>query len=149
MQGKLWGKMLPPGTGARRAAESVLMPSSGEASRLLRMPDMPCKLLCVGSAPTKMQSNACASTHADGRAVPELRSPQAARTFNVELAKLDYDLEAWRLTRGTRCNLALLDRRDGAGWDLARQLIRRRNSLNRGRLDAGGGLRHRFFRRSI
>jgi len=81
--------------------------------------------------------------------VPELRSAQAARTFNVELAKLDYDLEAWRRTRGVRCDTALLDRRDGAGWDLARRLIRRRNGLNRGRLDAGGALRHRFFRREL
>ena len=82
-------------------------------------------------------------------AVPELRSPSAARTFNVELAKLDYDLEAWRRTRGSRCNLTLLDRRDGAGWDLAKRLIRRRNALNRGRLGAGGALRHRFFRREL
>ena len=82
-------------------------------------------------------------------AVPELRSPSAARTFNVELAKLDYDLEAWRRTRGGRCSLALLDRRDGAGWDLAKRLIRRRNALYRGRLDAGGALRHRFLRREL
>ncbi len=40
-------------------------------------------------------------------AVPELRSPSAARTFNVELAKLDYDLEAWRRTRGGRCTLVV------------------------------------------
>ena len=82
-------------------------------------------------------------------AVPELRSPSAARTFNVELAKLDYDLEAWRRTRGSRCTLTLLDRRDGAGWDLAKRLIRRRNALYRGRLGAGGALRHRFFRREL
>lgn len=31
-----------------------------------------------------------------GPAVPELRSTQAARAFNLELARVDYDLEAWR-----------------------------------------------------
>ena len=29
-------------------------------------------------------------------AVPELRSMQAARVFNLDLARVDYDLEAWR-----------------------------------------------------
>ncbi len=36
------------------------------------------------------------------RAVPELRSPGAARTLNQGLAQCDYDLEEWRATKAGR-----------------------------------------------
>ena len=47
--------------------------------------------------------------------------------------------------QGYRFNFDILDRKGSSGWDLARKLICRRNSVNRGRLSAGDALRHRFF----
>eukprot|EP00884_Botryococcus_braunii_P004291 jgi/Botrbrau1/13863/Bobra.0056s0096.1 len=78
-------------------------------------------------------------------AIPELRSLSAARTFNTELAKLGYDLDAWRQQRGRTYDFTLLDRNRGAGWDLACKLTTPRNSLMRGRLSTAGALRHRYF----
>ena len=47
--------------------------------------------------------------------------------------------------QGARFDFTLLDRKSSAGWNLALKLLCRRNSLNRGRLDASGALRHRYF----
>ena len=47
-------------------------------------------------------------------------------------------------TRG-KYDFELLDRNGKAGWDLARKLLRKRTSVNRGRLSAGQALRHRYF----
>ncbi|KAK9817239.1 hypothetical protein WJX72_011627 [[Myrmecia] bisecta] len=83
--------------------------------------------------------------------VPELRTQAAQRNFNIELARCNYDLQAWRSSgaspRARNSDFTLLDRNNGAGWDLACKLICRRNSLNRGRLSAGDALRHRYFSR--
>lgn len=78
-------------------------------------------------------------------AVPELRSASAIRSFNQGLKQCDWDLEEFRATKGARYNYTLLDRKGGAGWDLAMKLLCRRNALNRGRLSVSGALRHRFF----
>lgn len=48
--------------------------------------------------------------------------------------------------QGYRFNFDILDRKGGAGWDLARKLICRRNAINRGRLSAASALAHKFFR---
>ena len=47
--------------------------------------------------------------------------------------------------QGARFDYTLLDRKGSAGWNLAQKLLCRRNSLNRGRLDASAALRHRYF----
>ena len=47
--------------------------------------------------------------------------------------------------QGYRFSFDILDRKGGAGWSLARKLICRRNSVNRGRLSVADALRHRFF----
>jgi hypothetical protein len=47
--------------------------------------------------------------------------------------------------QGARFDYTLLDRKGAAGWKLALKLLCRRNSLNRGRLDAAAALRHRYF----
>lgn len=78
-------------------------------------------------------------------AVPTLRTTANFRLFNAELAQFNYDLDNWRTTRGPKYDFSLLDRNQKAGWDLARQLICRRNKFNRGRLTVNGALRHRFF----
>ncbi|KAK9821704.1 hypothetical protein WJX74_010685 [Apatococcus lobatus] len=79
-------------------------------------------------------------------AVPQLRSGQAQRNFNSELARCDYDLEDWRYNSSSRtADFSLLDRNNKAGWDLACKLVRQRNQFRRGRLSARQALRHRFF----
>ena len=50
-----------------------------------------------------------------------------------------------RKRQNGRVDLALLDRNNKAGWQLARKLICKRNILNRGRLSAGAALRNRYF----
>lgn len=77
--------------------------------------------------------------------LPELRGGNAVRNLNIELGRADYDLDEWRLDTRGKYSFALLDRSKGAGFDLARQLIRRRTKANRGRLSAGQALRHRYF----
>jgi hypothetical protein len=81
-------------------------------------------------------------------AVPQLRAAAAQRSFNADLAAAEYDLAAWRArsAKARACDFSLLDRGDGAGWDLACKLVRERDGLNRGRLGAGQALRHRYFR---
>lgn len=81
--------------------------------------------------------------------VPSLRSKTAQKTFIDELIKCQFDLKAWRssgLPRARFADYSLLDRANGAGWDLACQLLSKRNRLNRGRLTAGQALGHRYFR---
>jgi serine/threonine protein kinase len=79
--------------------------------------------------------------------VPQLRSITAVRSLNTDLAQCDYDLATWRneSSKARACDFSLLDRGGGAGWDLACKLVRKRDSLNRGRLSAAEALRHRYF----
>ena len=51
-----------------------------------------------------------------------------------------------RVARVEFYDFSILDRSNGAGWDLACKLMRRRDSRNRGRLSASQALRHRFFK---
>jgi len=81
--------------------------------------------------------------------VPTLHTKQAQKNFIADLAKCDYDVQAWRdsgLPTSRGANFALLDRAGGAGWDLVTKLLAKRNSSNRGRLSASGALGHRYFR---
>nr|AYL64473.1 chloroplast serine/threonine protein kinase Stl1-B [Chlamydomonas sp. UWO 241] len=78
--------------------------------------------------------------------VPGLRRGTAMRLFNAELAQSDFDLKVWRDSRGRSQDFTLLDRNNGAGFDLARKLICKRSGpFNRGRLSVGGALLHRYF----
>lgn len=52
----------------------------------------------------------------------------------------------WREQRGSKYDFSLLDRSDGAGWDLAKRLICPRDQYYRGRLSVGQALQHRYFR---
>lgn len=58
-----------------------------------------------------------------------------------------HDLDVWRATspKARMCDFSLLDRNNGAGWDLVKRLVCERNSINRGRLSAKQALRHRYF----
>ncbi|KAL4529573.1 hypothetical protein Ndes2526A_g04349 [Nannochloris sp. 'desiccata'] len=82
-------------------------------------------------------------------AVPQLRTITGQRGLNSDLAACEYDLALWRTKSGKarQCNFTLLDRNDGAGWDLACRLVRERGDLNRGRLSAKEAMRHRYFKR--
>lgn len=77
--------------------------------------------------------------------VPQLRSTQNIRQFNNQLRNFDQDLESWRKYNGRAMDFTQLDRANGAGWDLAKQLLAKRNGYNRGRLSVAQALRHRYF----
>lgn len=79
--------------------------------------------------------------------VPELRAKTSQTSFANDLGKYNNSFEYWRQSSdmAMRCDFSLLDRQAGVGNDLAKKLIRERNTLNRGRLSAGGILRHPFF----
>jgi hypothetical protein len=55
------------------------------------------------------------------------------------------NLENWRQYNGRSYDFTLLDRNNGAGWDLAQKLLAPRNQYNRGRLSVEQALRHRYF----
>ena len=86
------------------------------------------------------------SKHERARPCVQLRTAAGQRGFNSGLAAAGYDLASWRASQKARlCDFSLLDRNDGAGWDLACKLVRKRGTFNRGRLSAAQALRHRFF----
>ena len=62
-------------------------------------------------------------------ALPSLRTNSGLVTFNKSLKRFGYDLFLWRdANKGqlSRSKTVVLDAGDGAGWDLARQLLRPR-----------------------
>ncbi|GAX81560.1 hypothetical protein CEUSTIGMA_g8988.t1 [Chlamydomonas eustigma] len=77
--------------------------------------------------------------------IPTLRGGSSVRMLNNELRQVDYDLERWRVVRGGKYDLTLLDRNGKAGWDLAKKLLSKRDRFNRGRLSVGEALSHRYF----
>jgi len=81
-------------------------------------------------------------------AVPNLRGSMQQKLIKNELERFDYDLYAWRegSQRARGMDFSLLDRSDGAGFDLAAQMVRNRDSYFRGRISAAEALRHRYFR---
>eukprot|EP00798_Chlamydomonas_sp_ICE-L_P012541 gene12541-15758_t len=77
--------------------------------------------------------------------VPKLRTNGGIKQFSQEMKQCDYSLFAWRESRGLGYDFSILERNNGAGWDLANQLIRRRNLIRKGRISVRRALLHRFF----
>lgn len=77
--------------------------------------------------------------------VPQLRSTTNIRQFNNQLRNFEQDLEAWRRYNGRSMDFTQLDRNNGAGWDLAKKLLAKRDQFQRGRLSIASALRHRYF----
>ena len=75
-------------------------------------------------------------------AVPELRSIGGTKNANQQLRSCDNDAQVWRERYGQRLTFDLLDRQNGAGWDLVCKLL----TSKRRRLSVSGALSHRFFR---
>ena len=63
----------------------------------------------------------------------------------IHLLRPPTGLLRWRQYKGSKYDFSLLDRNNGAGWDLAKKLICERDSNFRGRLSAAEALRHRYF----
>ncbi|KIY99127.1 putative Serine/threonine-protein kinase SNT7 [Monoraphidium neglectum] len=94
-------------------------------------------------------------------ALPSMRSSRGLGVFLQEFRWSKYDLDRWRATSrwANARDLALLDADEGAGWSLARALLRPRSIevadsgvvsfVNKGeqlRLSAPEALKHRFLR---
>jgi serine/threonine protein kinase len=86
--------------------------------------------------------------------MPQLRTDRGLKAFNDQLAGAKHDLLAWRATASLpKVQSAVLDAFDGAGWDLAEQLLRPRPSNwsdplaihTRTRPSAEAALTHRFL----
>ncbi|GAQ91275.1 hypothetical protein KFL_007560030 [Klebsormidium nitens] len=84
-------------------------------------------------------------------AVPTLRYDRNLAQFNVQLAASGYDLDKWRRSKlnFAQAELEILDANGGAGWDLARSLLRPRDGLWCPRPTARQALRHRFLTQSL
>ena len=69
--------------------------------------------------------------------------PQHLAAEQASAARLSH---FWcRRRKRSNYDFTLLDRNRKAGWALAKKLICRRNSVNRGRLSTSDALRHRYF----
>jgi len=77
--------------------------------------------------------------------IPELRPGKQLDLFKSQLQVAGEDLQTWRDDYGDDYDFSLLDRREGAGWDLAKKMVRPRNLLQRGRMSAAQAMGHRFF----
>jgi len=79
--------------------------------------------------------------------VPQLRTAVQQRALQAEFEKYDYDLFVWReeYPKARNMDFSILDRNNGAGFDLAAKLLCKRNKLYRGRLSASEALRHPYF----
>lgn len=65
-------------------------------------------------------------------ALPQMRSDPGVLRFLGELEAADYDLDAWRASTrlvGRTSDFAALDADGGAGWELARELLRPREII--------------------
>ncbi|KIZ07424.1 putative Serine/threonine-protein kinase SNT7 [Monoraphidium neglectum] len=95
-------------------------------------------------------------------AVPTLRNDAALLRFQQELEAADYELDAWRASSRfvKPTDFAALDADGGAGWELARDLLRPRDivvaadgavdfvaSSEVRRISAADALKHRFLER--
>lgn len=80
--------------------------------------------------------------------VPKLQDRQRLEKMREDLSRCNWDLDKWRrslLPSTFQCDFTLLDADAGAGWDLAKKLVRQRKGLLDSRLSASQALRHRFF----
>jgi serine/threonine protein kinase len=75
-------------------------------------------------------------------AVPQMRGIGGTKLVNQQLKNCNNDAEAWRLQYGRQMDFDLLDRQNGAGWDLVCKLLTPKKS----RLSVSAALAHRFFR---
>jgi len=85
-------------------------------------------------------------------AIPEIRPASSQQIFRYDLSKFDNYLPTWRSSGTSKSRLmdfTILDKDNGAGWDLACKLLHNRNQNYRGRLSAEEALRHRYFRVKI
>ncbi|KAK3272760.1 hypothetical protein CYMTET_18961, partial [Cymbomonas tetramitiformis] len=74
---------------------------------------------------------------------PPLRSELGLQRFNRELKEYNYDLSKWRRYRSMRqADTVLLDAGNGAGWDLAQQMLLRKPKRRPTALAAS---QHEFF----
>jgi len=74
--------------------------------------------------------------------LPGLRGIGGTKTVNSQLKSLGNDAEAWRAQYGRSYDFSLLDRQNGAGWDLACKLLAPKSN----RMSVSAALGHRFFR---
>eukprot|EP00277_Geminigera_cryophila_P033450 CAMPEP_0173131598 /NCGR_PEP_ID=MMETSP1102-20130122/60728_1 /TAXON_ID=49646 /ORGANISM="Geminigera sp., Strain Caron Lab Isolate" /LENGTH=584 /DNA_ID=CAMNT_0014042929 /DNA_START=318 /DNA_END=2072 /DNA_ORIENTATION=- len=77
--------------------------------------------------------------------VPEMRSGRQLDNFKSQLRSCGESLTRWREEYGDQYDLSLLDRKGGLAWNLAQQLVRPRNLLQRGRWSARQAMGHRYF----
>ena len=82
------------------------------------------------------------------QAFPSLRNDGALISFNRQLKRCNYDLQAWRELIEKRGNpdmlrgFQVLEEGDGQGWALLQTMVRFKA---RERISAGGALAHPFF----
>jgi len=81
--------------------------------------------------------------------IKDIRGKSQYSMFLQELEAAGGDLDKWRnggQNKARNSNFALMDRNNGAGWDLAKKLVTPRDEkTNRGRLSANQALGHRYF----
>jgi hypothetical protein len=53
--------------------------------------------------------------------------------------------QAWRARQGRNMDFSQLERSGGAGWDLAKRLLAKRDKFNRGRMSVEEALGHRYL----
>ncbi len=78
-------------------------------------------------------------------AVPQLRGPGGMKMVNPQLKSVGNDVEAWRQSCGQNLDFDLLDRQNGAGWDLVCNLL----TLKDKRMSVSAAMAHRFFRHTF
>jgi len=96
-------------------------------------------------------------------AIPSMRQDRFLKNFNTQYGpKFDYDLDAWRANSFIPArDFDLLDADGGAGWDMAKALLRPRsiknmpdgtvafvNDSQQPRISAGEALKHRYMRQA-
>jgi len=79
--------------------------------------------------------------------VPQLRNKAAQTQFANDLGHYNHSFEFRRQNSNLAkaCDFSLLDRQGGAGMNLAKGLIRERNSTQRGHMSINAALRHPFL----
>merc|ERR1712196_531185 len=72
-------------------------------------------------------------------AIPESRSQVNQMSYRQEFEKYDNNLSSWRDSKYSKArstNFSMLDKNNGAGWELACKLLCNRNRYYRGRITA-------------
>jgi len=74
--------------------------------------------------------------------VPQLRKSESLQLVSRRIAECGGDVEEWRERFGQNLDFALLDRQNGAGWELVTKLVVDRSR----RLSAARALGHRYLK---